>query len=1122
MNTFEAFRFAEPAWALALWAVAFFLVLLLWLDQRSSRALDRLISPALQEQLVTRPGSFARIARIFLFGLSAVCVVLALMRPQGEMHSVQARQSGAELMIALDVSNSMLAEDVAPNRLERAKAEIVDLLGYLDGDQVGLIAFAGRASLISPLTPDFGFVRLVLSEVGPGSAARGGTRLEEPIRKAVAGFARPGADADSAGSRALILITDGEDHGSFPLDAAKAAAQAGIVVIAIGIGDEEGSEIRITNPKSGVRAILRDADGQPVRTRLDGDLLRAIALETGGAYVPAGTATLDLESIYREYIGPMTRGRIDSSGRTVRDELYPWFVLLGLVLLVASVGVGALPQRVRSVAAALVCGLLAIAPVEVRAQGAAPSNPEFTTGSEESELSATPRERFNEGYAALEARDFDEAISKIERARDESRGDGELRFRAAYDLGWLAVQKAGRTEGESPRDALTQLYRGVDWFREALALRPEDNDTRENLEVAQLRALQLEDRLARQGDGGVEEQLDELTQRQRGLLEAVALLYHSTAAALAGGDPNATDTLRPEFRAQASAQRLLLADANLLANQLGGERDALSSRSAEEREPTDEMRAVQLGNALHYLHRAQERMGRARSQLRRRQGATAYHQASGALFGLKRARDQFREPVAMIDVLLAEQGALAQRTHEVLSARQGIASQTSFSEGEPALAAEQNSLAGRTGELDARLRSVSEGAAGPQASPPGGAASAQAAQIAALREARPFIERAHQRLLEAGEDLDARNLQGAQVGQYEGLQALKEARERFLDLRGLIEAAHADQVRIVEVLAQLENADEILRTEYRYSVRNAQSKNLGRTERVAEEIDAKQRELSGGEGAPPGADPLDPEMLRQEMQRMDAARDILGRVQAGMKEAQEQFGHAAAWETAGVSAQEAVRELENLRRLFFTIVEHIREVLRQEIELIDRTRDAGARAASASDAAVSSAPALAAAQAKLAERTLSIANALVEQSDLAPPDEPEAEKVSQTLREAAEHVVVAEMEMGRVSAPLVSSPPEFSAALPFQKAAAVELAEAVALLVPPPPEEEPESPDNSEEQQDSGEPEPQDADPGEDPQPPEPALDPAQLLQAVRDQEAQRRRERAARAQNYDAVEKDW
>ena len=112
--------------------------------------------------------------------------------------------------------------------------------------------------------------------------------------------------------------------------------------------------------------------------------------------------------------------------------------------------------------------------------------------------------------------------------------------------------------------------------------------------------------------------------------------------------------------------------------------------------------------------------------------------------------------------------------------------------------------------------------------------------------------------------------------------------------------------------------------------------------------------------------------------------------------------------------------------------------------------------------------------------------------------------------------------MGRVGAPLVSSPPEFSAALPFQKAAAVELAEAVALLVPPPPEEEPESPDNSEEQQDSGEPEPQDADPGEDPQPPEPALDPAQLLQAVRDQEAQRRRERAARAQNYDAVEKDW
>ena len=113
MNTLEAFRFAEPHWAVALWVVAFFLLLLLWLDQRGSRALDRLVSPVLQQHLVSRPRRLLRLSRIALLGLAASCVVLALMRPQGEMHTVKARQSGAELMIALDVSNSMLAEDVA-------------------------------------------------------------------------------------------------------------------------------------------------------------------------------------------------------------------------------------------------------------------------------------------------------------------------------------------------------------------------------------------------------------------------------------------------------------------------------------------------------------------------------------------------------------------------------------------------------------------------------------------------------------------------------------------------------------------------------------------------------------------------------------------------------------------------------------------------------------------------------------------------------------------------------------------------------------------------------------------------------------------------------------------------
>ena len=222
MESFDTFRFAEPDWALALWVVAFAVVLLLWLEQRGTRALDLLMAPALQTRLVERPRRAQRVLRIALLGLSALCLVLSLMRPQWGMRHIPVQRSGAQIMIALDVSRSMLAEDVAPNRLARAKAEIVDLLGYLEGDQVGLIAFGGRATVLSPLTPDFGFLRLGLANAGPGSVGRGGTRLEEPLRKAIAGFAGTDRGEAAGASRALILITDGEDHGSFPLDAAKA------------------------------------------------------------------------------------------------------------------------------------------------------------------------------------------------------------------------------------------------------------------------------------------------------------------------------------------------------------------------------------------------------------------------------------------------------------------------------------------------------------------------------------------------------------------------------------------------------------------------------------------------------------------------------------------------------------------------------------------------------------------------------------------------------------------------------------------------------------------------------------------------------------------------------------
>lgn len=129
-----------------------------------------------------------RVLRLVYLGLTGLALIVALMRPQWGISYEKLPHVGAQIMICLDVSRSMLAEDVVPSRLERAKAEIVDLLDLLDGEQVGLIAFAGKATVLCPLTTDFGFLKLILGETGPHTVGRGGSRLEEPIRKAVAGF----------------------------------------------------------------------------------------------------------------------------------------------------------------------------------------------------------------------------------------------------------------------------------------------------------------------------------------------------------------------------------------------------------------------------------------------------------------------------------------------------------------------------------------------------------------------------------------------------------------------------------------------------------------------------------------------------------------------------------------------------------------------------------------------------------------------------------------------------------------------------------------------------------------------------------------------------------------------
>ena len=330
-------NFADQQWVHLVWAALVLVALLTAFELRGRDHLGRFVSALMQRRLAVSQTLARRLTRLGLILATLVLGVLALMRPQmlGGTESLSSRRVSADILVALDVSRSMLAEDATPNRLARAKAEIGEFVDRVQGHRVGLVAFAGRAAVMSPLTTDYGFFRLVLRDVNTDSVSRGGTRIGDAIRKSITAYG-PGQ-----GPKVLLLITDGEDQDSYPLDATRAALEAGIRIVTIGFGSESGSEITITDRKTGARSVLTDGDGQVVRSRLDGELLRRIALETEGVYVPAGTAALDLDSIIEAHIEPMVTESVSTLARRVPVENYKWFVLGALTALFAAVWIGA-------------------------------------------------------------------------------------------------------------------------------------------------------------------------------------------------------------------------------------------------------------------------------------------------------------------------------------------------------------------------------------------------------------------------------------------------------------------------------------------------------------------------------------------------------------------------------------------------------------------------------------------------------------------------------------------------------------------------------------------------------------------------------------------------------------
>lgn len=321
-------RVGSPESLWLLWLIPATLAFFVYVFRTKTRLLRRFASPGVLARLtagVSRHRQYFK-AALVLLGLAACLLALTELKYGFTWEEV--KREGVDIVVTLDVSDSMLVEDVESqgglSRLERAKREIADLLDRLEGDRIGLVAFAGTAFVECPLTLDYGAAEIFLDAIDTELIPVKGTDLAAAIRVSLAAF-----EGGSNSSRAIILITDGEDHSGEAVAAAEEARVAGVRIFTIGIGRDEGAPI----PAQG-GGFRRDRRGEIVLSRLDEPTLQKIALETGGRYVRSVTGDLDLEQIYSQGIKATLEDQELGSKRRQRwEERFQWFVAVALLVL---------------------------------------------------------------------------------------------------------------------------------------------------------------------------------------------------------------------------------------------------------------------------------------------------------------------------------------------------------------------------------------------------------------------------------------------------------------------------------------------------------------------------------------------------------------------------------------------------------------------------------------------------------------------------------------------------------------------------------------------------------------------------------------------------------------------
>ena len=494
--------FGAPQWLWGLLLISILIALFIRAEHRGLGRLQDFVSARLLPQLagtVNRPRRVLRFA-LLLLGLSLALFSLA--QPRWGYTFEDVKRKGLDLLIAVDTSRSMLSNDVQPNRLERVKLAAQDLINELQGDRVGLIAFAGRAFLQAPLTIDYEAVMESVNDLDTTTIPEGGTNISSAIALAMQSFGK-----SAVGNRALIIFTDGEELSGDAVNVAKTATDAGVRIFTVGVGTPQGSLIPITS-ENGETAFVKDSAGQVVKSKLDDKRLREIAQATGGYYVHLENGSRTMQQIYNEGLAKMQAAEIDVRLSRRAIERYEWPLGAALAALALSILIGErkrvrerihvpAPAKVTAATAALVIFLCQLA-FGAAAGLDAYSNGKFEDayGQFQQTLKSHPQSRaedklqFDSGAAAYKLKDYSKALESFSQALLSP--DTGLQSKGHYNLGNTLYERGEAEKSDDKK--LSNWTNALDHYEQTLKLEPQNKEAKENYDYVKKKIEELKNK----------------------------------------------------------------------------------------------------------------------------------------------------------------------------------------------------------------------------------------------------------------------------------------------------------------------------------------------------------------------------------------------------------------------------------------------------------------------------------------------------------------------------------------------------------------------------------------------------------------------------------------------------